>query len=152
MKLIALTLLAVLTAILGACGGGPSPRNINGLWLSQLNNPDGTLAFAFPVTLTQGSGSGLNVTGLGLDGSSPCFSMPTSQTATFSATGSSNGFQTGPFTMTVSTLFPEGLNNVLTLNGNRNGDGSISGMWTLTGLPGCTGTNGTFTMNPPPLV
>ncbi len=46
--------------------------------------------------------------------------------------------------MTISTVFPA-LNNVLTLQGALNGDGSIAGTWTLTGQTGCTG-NGNFTM------
>jgi hypothetical protein len=51
--------------------------------------------------------------------------------------------------MTITTVFPAGMNNVLTLQGTRNGDGSISGTWTLTGLTGCTGENGTFQMLQP---
>jgi len=51
--------------------------------------------------------------------------------------------------MTVSATFPAS-QNVLTLHGTRNTGsadfGSISGMWTLTGQPGCTG-DGNFTMN-----
>lgn len=150
MKEIGATLLISLIAMLGACGGS-SPRNINDFWLGNLNNPDGTLAFALAAMLTQGSGSEVDVTRFEISGSLSCFSSSTSQTATFSVTGSSNGFQTGPFAMTVSTMFPEGMNNVLTLNGNRDGTGTISGTWTLTGQSGCTG-NGTFTMSPPPLV
>lgn len=50
--------------------------------------------------------------------------------------------------MTVSTMFPENSNNMLTLNGNRNSEGSISGNWTVTGLTRCPG-NGTFTMKMP---
>jgi hypothetical protein len=40
--------------------------------------------------------------------------------------------------MTISTVFPA-LNAVLTLQGARNTDGSISGTWTLTGQSGCIG-------------
>jgi hypothetical protein len=55
---------------------------------------------------------------------------------------------TGTFEMTISTMFPA-LNNVVTLTGNRTGDGTISGTWVLTGQTGCSG-NGTFTLSPPP--
>jgi hypothetical protein len=46
--------------------------------------------------------------------------------ATFSVTGASNGYQTGPFQMTITTLFPpQPSNNLLQLTGNRSGRGSM---------------------------
>jgi hypothetical protein len=49
--------------------------------------------------------------------------------------------------MIISTTFPGGSNNVLTLQGTVNSN-TISGTWSATGLTGCSG-NGTFTIGPP---
>ena len=141
-----------LLLMLGACGSSRQPQNINGGWFADLKNPDGSSAFAFQTTLAQGSGAAVGVTNFTFEPSPQCFVSTTSETATFSSTGSSNGIVTGTFAMTVSTTFPA-VQNVLTLQGTRNAGlttpGSISGTWNLTGQSGCTGTNGIFTMNQP---
>lgn len=149
MKYIAVTLLAFLILILSSCGSSTPSKSINGIYFAQLKNPDGTQAFMFNTTLAQGSGSAVNISSFNFMSPSPCFPSTTSQTATFMVTGSSNGFATGPFDMTVSTAFPA--NNVLTLTGMRGSDGNFSGAWTGTGFAGCTGS-GSFTMAPPPPV
>ncbi len=139
--------LAGLMLMCGACGTSRQPQSINGLWSATVNNPDQSSAYPFTVTLAQGSGGTVNVMNFVFVNSTPCFSASSSEAATFSATGDSNGIVMGSFTMTISTVFPA-LNNVLTLQGARNIDGSISGTWTLTGQSGCTGS-GNFTMNMP---
>jgi hypothetical protein len=139
--------LAGLALMLGACGTSRPPRSINGHWFASVNNPDQSQAHPFSVTLSQGSGIAVNVTNFIFVSSPSCFSTPSSEVATFTSTGTSNGIALGMFTMTISTVFPT-LNNVLTLQGARNTDGTISGTWTLTGQPGCAG-NGNFTMNLP---
>lgn len=145
MRQIGVVALAGLVLILGACGGtSPQPQSINGPWFATVNNPDQSSAFPFTATLAQGSGATVNVTNLVFLNSTLCFSTATSEVATFSAPGGSNGIVQGTFTMTISTIFPA-VNNVLTLQGARNADGSISGTWTLTGQSGCAG-NGNFTM------
>ena len=151
MKPIRLALLSVLSLIVASCGGSSSPSGINGGWYAQLNNASGGSALAFSVTLAQGTGSVVNSSNLAITSPSPCFPQAAVQTATFTAIGSSNGFVTGPFAMTITTVFPEGNNNVITMQGNRNGNGigSITGTWALTGYPGCSTGSGSFTMNPP---
>jgi hypothetical protein len=149
MRKIGIAALSWLVLMICACGSS-QPLNINGFWIANLNNPDGTPAFGFTTNFMQGSGTAVNVTNL--QASTPCFSTPTSETATFSRTGSSNGVQTGPFAMTISTEFPAAQNNIATLQGNRDAvTGGITGSWTMTGQSGCTGS-GLFTMNQPPPV
>jgi hypothetical protein len=152
MRQIEIAALTWLTLLLGACGSSRQPQNINGGWSALLKDSDGSSAFAFQMTLTQSSGMAVDVTNFTFEPSPQCFVATTSETATFASTGSSNGIAVGAFTMTVSTTFPA-VQNVLTLQGTTNtgpaDPGSISGTWTLIGQSGCTGVNGTFTMNQP---
>lgn len=152
MRQIEVALSTCLVLILGACGSSRQPQNINGGWFADLKNPDGSSAFAFQTTLTRGSGMAVDVTNFTFEPAPQCFVSTTSETATFSPTGSSNGIVTGTFAMNVSSTLPA-VQNVLTLQGTRNAGsvdfGSISGTWTLTGQSGCTGISGTFTMNQP---
>jgi len=135
---------AVAALVLISCGS--SPKTINGTWQASVLNPNGSLAYTFLSGLAQGTGSAVNVSNFDFNSPAPCFATPLGQTASFSVTGNSRGYQTGPFQMTVTTIFPAATNNVLTLSGNRNSDGGITGTWTISGLTGCPG-NGTFTMN-----
>ena len=132
-----------------SCGSSsPAPKTINGVWRAQLNNSDGSSAYMFFATFSQMSGMTVSVSNLAITSPSPCFNAPSGQTATFAETGSSNGFQTGPFTMTVNAGAGAQA-NTLSLTGNRGNDGNFSGTWTSTGFAGCDG-NGSFTMSPPP--
>jgi hypothetical protein len=139
-------MLVALGLMLGGCGGGSSSSgNINGNWTAALTNTDGSPAFAFTTSFTQGSGTSVTVTNFTFTTNSACFDSPTSETGTFAFAGNFNGGVTGTFGMTISTMFPEPqVNNVLTLQGTVNNN-TISGTWTLTGDPGCTG-DGTFTV------
>jgi len=149
MRKIGVAALLWLVLMISACGSS-QPLKINGFWIANLNNPDGTPAFGFTSNFMQGSGTAVNVTNF--QASTPCFSSQTSETATFSATGSSNGVQTGPFVMTISTEVSAAQNNMATLQGSRDAvTRAINGSWTMTGPSGCTG-NGLFTMNQPPRV
>lgn len=143
MKLSAIALLLSLFVTLAGCGGGSHQDNINGTWTATLTNPNGDTAFAFTTNFAQGSGSNLNIVSFQFTTSGSCFSGPTSETGSFSLAGDFNGNVTGQFGMTISTTFPSN-NNVLTLQGAVSGN-TITGTWTLTGVPGCTG-NGTFSM------
>jgi hypothetical protein len=150
MRYIGIAVFTALLWLLGACGSPSQARGINGPWVGALNNPDGTVAFAFSMSLTQSDGTAVNVTNFSF-GSASCFSQA-SETATFNATGSSNGIVTGSFSLSASTEFPGVLNNMLTMRGDRSAaTGDISGTWTLTGQPGCTG-DGSFSMHLPPPV
>jgi len=133
-----------LALTLAACGGGgPHSGNINGTWAATLTNTDGSTAYTFTTSFTQSTGSTLTITNFTFNSAGPCFaSQPTSQTGSFTLGGDFSGNVNGSFAMTISTLFPGPINNVLTLQGTVSG-GAISGTWTLTGNTGCSG-NGTF--------
>src|SRR4029077_12217472 len=144
MEKVGVVALAVLVLMLGACGTSGQPQSINGHWFAAVNNPDRSSVYPFTVTLAQGSGATVNVMNFVFVNPTTCFNTSSSEAATFSVTGRSHGLVMGTFTMTISTMFPN-LNNVLTLQGTRNSDGSISGTWNLTGQSECV-DNGTFTM------
>jgi hypothetical protein len=131
--------------LLVACSSSPAPRTIDGAWKASVVNSDQSVAYSFTVSLNEGTGSTVTIVGFNFIPEAPCFPNPLGQTATFSATGRSGGFETGPFTLNVSTAFGTGTENVLALTGTRNGDGTITGTWTLSGLSGCSGS-GTYSM------
>lgn len=145
MKVTRLAFLILLASILMSCGSSPAPRTIDGAWRANLLNPDSSTAYTFTVVLSQTAPPSLDIIGFSFVTSAACFPTPLGQSATFSATGHSKGFETGPFTMSVSTAFGTMTENVLTLNGSRNSDGTISGTWTLTGQTGCSG-GGNYSM------
>ena len=148
MNLVRSTFVALLAFFLVSCGSSPAPRKIDGFWTAALQYPDSTPAYTFMATLTQSTGSTVSVSSFGFTSAAPCFTTPLGQTATFTATGHSGGYETGPFGMNVSTSFGTQVENVLTLSGTRSSDGKISGTWTLPGLSGCSGS-GTYTMTAP---
>ena len=129
-----------LICALSACGGTSTPpRGINGSWSAQVAYPDLVPVTTFSATLTQSDSGTVTVANFV---ASPCFSSATVQTATFSPTGTENGYQTGPFSMQISGA------GSLTLTGSRATDGNIYGTWIATDtVAACTG-HGTFTMNP----
>ena len=136
MKRIFLPAVILAAMILMSCGSSNS-HNINGQWFSSLVNQNQTPENEFRATFMQGMGSSISVSNFNFLSAAPCFST-SAETATLSA---------GSFQMTITTLFPGAQNNVLTLNGTRQGNGNFSGTWTATGQAGCTGS-GTFTMQP----
>ena len=141
----------LLAVMLCSCGTS-TPNNIQGIdgpWFAQLNNVDGTSAFAFSATLTQANGSAVNVSNLQFASVLTCFDSSTHQVGTFSVTGTTNGIAVGTFTLTITAPSSGAMNNELSLQGARTSDGSISGSWSLTGQPGCAGASGTFTMRLP---
>ncbi len=142
-KQFALPIMLVFGLALTGCGN--TAGNIDGNWTANLiTPPGGTPVFAFQTSFT-GSGSGtLTITSLTFSTSGSCFATgPFTETGTASLSGDYNGHVTGSFGMIISTTFPAGTNNVLTLNGTV-ANGTITGTWSLTGSTGCTGT-GVFT-------
>ena len=138
--------------VLASCGGGKTTSSINGHWAATLQNPNGTAAFGFSARLTQNSGTSVAVSNFVFTSSGSCFSSQMNESATFSATENSNGLQTGPFGMTITSQGSQ--SNVLTIQGNLQSNStneSITGAWSLTGAVGCSG-GGTFVMNPLPPV
>jgi hypothetical protein len=73
---------------------------------------------------------------------SPCFVRGETESGSFTLAANLNGQVNGTFGLIVRSGTPSG--NTLALTGTAAGN-SISGNWTLTGSPGCTGS-GTFTM------
>jgi hypothetical protein len=143
--------IAVACASLALASCGNSPQNLDGFWIADVRSSDNSLAFTFNANLAQGNGNNVNVSNLSITPSEPCFASGVSVSATFSSMGSANGLQTVSFAMKVSTMSASAVNNVLTLQGTRNSDGSISGTWALTGQTSCSG-DGTFRMRIPPPV
>jgi hypothetical protein len=144
MKQLAIAVLLVFVLTLTACGGAGDPGTVNGNWTAALTNTDGTSAFAFTLFLTAAGSNGLNVTNFKFTTSSPCFLTPTTETGSFGLGGNFNGNVTGSFGLSISTMSPAET-NVLTLQGNVNGQ-TITGTWALTGATsGCTGS-GNFTI------
>ena len=145
MKQFGIAIVLALGLILVACGGGnsSSANTVAGNWTATLTNTDGTPAFAFTTSLTQGSGT-VVVTGTNLSftTSTACFTSGGSQTGSFVLSGNFNGSITGAFQLTITSGTPSG--NTLTLQGTVNNN-TVTGTWTLTGTGGCTGS-GNFTM------
>jgi hypothetical protein len=147
MKQLGIVACIVFGAMLIGCGGGNSstPGTINGNWSATLTNPDNSTAFAFTTSLTETSGSSVNITNFTFTTTSPCFSSGTTETGTFTLSGDLNGNVTGTYAMTIQSGTPSG--NQLTLQGTVNNN-VISGTWILSGVTqGCTGS-GNFTMTP----
>lgn len=142
---IGIIVLLTLGVMLGGCGSN-SPQTINGNWASTLT---GTQSFTFSAMLEQGSGSAITVTSLTLTSAMPCFNSSFApESAAYTSTGVVNGNLTGPFSLTITTLFPGQNQNVLVLQGNVNGR-TITGTWTLGGgvTTGCAAAgSGNFTM------
>jgi len=151
MKLVSAIFLLSLAALQLACGSSHPARKIDGIWNANLEHFDSSSAFKFFTTLTQNSGSTVDVSGFLFMDATPCFPDKTGQTAKFSATRHFAGYEIGPFTMHISTTLGTATENVLALDGTRGSDGKISGTWTLTGVPGCSG-GGTYTMQALPML
>jgi hypothetical protein len=144
-KQLALATLLILSLTLAGCGYNSHGGNVNGNWTATLiTPPGGTPVFAFSTTLSQGTGGALGFTNFTFTTAGTCFAQgPFTETGSVSLSGTYNGNVTGSFAMTISTTFPGGANNVLTLMGTVNGN-AIAGTWTLAGQTGCSG-NGAFT-------
>jgi hypothetical protein len=145
-KQIGMIVLLALGLTVSGCGGGTggsSSSNINGTWFATLTNADGSPAYTFSTTFTQGSGSTLSITSFTLTSTDPCLgSEQTTETGSFGLTGNFNGKVQGSFGMTITGT----TNDVLTLTGTVVGN-TISGSWILAG-GGCSG-QGLFTIHPP---
>jgi hypothetical protein len=144
-KKIGMVAMLALAMTLAGCGYGSHSGNVNGNWTATLiTPPGGTPIFAFSTMFTQGSGGTLGFTNFTFTTAGTCFATgPFSETGSVSLSGNYNGNVTGSFAMTISTMFPAGTNNMLTLMGTVAGN-TITGTWTLTGGTGCSG-NGNFT-------
>jgi hypothetical protein len=137
-----ITILLALGLTMLSCGssvGGLRSGNINGAWTATLTNPNGSIAYKFSATFTQGTGGALSVTNLNFTIPGPCLLS--------GALGAQGSFtpSIGFFGMSMAALDVGGpmLNLQGTLSNNM-----ISGTWTASAtLPPCSG-NGSFTAQP----
>ena len=140
MKQFGIAIVLALGLMLVGCGGGTSSNagTVTGNWTATLTNADGTPAFAFTTSLTQGSGTvvvtGTNIT---FTTSTACMTSGGSQTGSFVLSRNFNGNVTGAFQLTITSGPPGG--STLTLQGTVNGN-AITGTWSLAGTGGCTGS------------
>jgi hypothetical protein len=65
------------------------------------------------------------VSNFGFTSPAPCFTAPLGQKVTFTASGHSGGFETGPFGMNIATGLMTPVENVLTLTGSRNSSARV---------------------------
>ena len=145
-KSVTITLLGLGMIVSGCGSGSHAPGNINGMWSATLSNTTFINDFAFLTNLTENADGSLGTTGFTISlNSTPCTFTATTESGTFTITGSSNGKVSGKFHYIVMSTGVEV--NTITLDGTVK-DGQITGNWTVSGATAnCTGF-GTFTMNP----
>lgn len=142
MKLAVVALFAFVLTVLGCSTSGSKTSNINGNWTASLTDTHGNQVLAFNTSITESSNSSLSISNFSFSTNSACFVSGETESGTFALSGNFNGNVAGKFGMNVVSGSPGG--NNLTLSGTVNGN-TITGNWSLTGSPSCTG-NGTFTM------
>ena len=151
MRKTGIAMLVIFSLVLAGCGRGSSSAsgNINGNWSASLMDTNGTVVYQFAATFTESMNGGLTITNFNFRTPGPCFASYSSpeytENGSFTLSGNFNGKVTGTLQFTVTTMFPA-TNNVLTLQGNVNGN-TISGTWMASGGSGCSGS-GTFTLQP----
>jgi hypothetical protein len=146
MKNTAAVMLLGLSLIFSGCGSSsPSTGNINGTWSATLSNSTLANNFAFMTKLTVNADGSLGTTNFSLTlNNSPCSFSSSTETGSFTLTGTINGQVSGKFHYVILSSGVEA--NTLTLDGTVGG-GQITGTWSVTGATAnCTGT-GTFTMS-----
>ncbi len=141
-KCAAVALMGFALILLGCGTSSSKGANINGNWTASLTDAHGTQVLAFNTSITESSNSTVSVSNFRLSSNSACFVSGETESGTFALSGNFNGNVAGSFGMNVVSGSPGG--NNLTLSGTVNGN-TISGTWSLTGSPACTG-HGTFTM------
>ncbi|MFZ0417299.1 MAG: hypothetical protein WAM04_04290 [Candidatus Sulfotelmatobacter sp.] len=146
-----ITILLVLGLTVVGCGSssvGGLASNINGSWTATLTDPNGSIAYQFSATFTQGTGSELTVTNFTFTSGGSCFGPYSpgeyGESGSFTLVGNSNGKVTGMFGMVIAT--PNINGPALNLQGTLSGS-TISGRWTASAIGGCS-ANGTFTIQP----
>ena len=142
MNLVVITLLVLSLTLFGCSTSGTKTSNVNGNWTASLTDTHGAQVLAFNTTITESSNNSLSVSNFSFSTNSACFVSGETESGTFALSGNFNGNVAGKFGMNVVSGSPGG--NNLTLTGTVNGN-TITGMWSLTGRPSCSG-NGTFTM------
>ena len=143
MKQFKLALLVLVGLVSSGCGSNhTNASNLNGTWNATLMGNSDSTVLAFGTSLQVDNNGSVSVLNFKFTTNSPCFVTGETETGSFALSGNFNGQLTGNFGMTVQSGTPTG--NTLTLTGSAAGN-TISGNWTLTGSPGCTGS-GTFSM------
>lgn len=133
-----ITVLALTLAIAGCGSTGRGTTNINGNWTATLINTDGSLAYQFSATFTQGSDDNLTITNLTFTTPGACDFVAAPAQGSFTPANRA-------FAMSMAELNVGG--DMLALQGTLS-DSTISGTWSASGLvPPCSG-NGSFTIKP----
>ena len=140
LKATGIPILLVLAITIAGCGSssvsGLISGNINGTWTATLNNTDGSIAYQFSATFTQGTGSGLSVTNVTFTIPGPCMSSGEPGTGSFTPAN-------GTFGMSMAS--PDVGGPTMNLQGILS-NGTISGTWRASEVLQPCGGNGTFTM------
>lgn len=136
-------LLLVLGLNMSGCGSSTGASsgsgNINGAWTATLTNADGSIAYQFTATFTQGTGTELNIANLTFANPGVCLLS--------GALGTQGSFAPASEAFGLLMASPAIIGPSLNLQGSLS-DGKISGTWnTSSGAQSCNG-NGTFTMQP----
>jgi hypothetical protein len=137
--LLLLTLGLSMSGCGSSTGANPGSGNIYGAWTATLSNPDGSIAYQFSATFTQGTGTVLNITNLTFTNPGACLlsNEPGAQ-GTFTPANEAFG---------MSMVSPDVGGPMMNLQGTLT-NGRISGTWSATALlPPCSG-NGTLTIQP----
>ena len=142
MKFVAAPLVGFALTLLGCGNSSRNGANLNGNWTASLTDAHGGQVLAFNTSMTEGANSKLSISNFSFSTNSDCFVSGEKESGTFALAGDFTGNVAGKFGMNVVSGSPGG--NNLTLSGTVNGN-TISGTWSLTGSPGCTG-NGKFSM------
>jgi hypothetical protein len=134
-------LLLVLGLNMSGCGSSTGASsgsgNINGAWTA--TNADGSIAYQFTATFTQGTGTELNIANLTFANPGSCLLS--------GELGAAGSFAPASEAFGMSMVSPAIIGPSLNLQGSLS-DGKISGTWnTSSGAQSCNG-NGTFTMQP----
>jgi PBP1b-binding outer membrane lipoprotein LpoB len=144
----AAVLLLGITLVFSGCGSNSTATNanINGTWSATLANSTLANMFTFSTHLTGNADGSLGTTNFSLTmNNTPCTFSSSTETGTFTLTGTFNGQVSGKFHYVIMSTGVEV--NTITLDGTVSG-GQISGSWTVSGATANCSGFGTFTMNP----
>jgi len=144
----AAVLLLGITLVFSGCGSNSTTTNanINGTWSATLANSTLANMFTFSTHLTGNADGSLGTTNFTLTmNNTPCTFSSSTETGTFTLTGTFNGQVSVKFHYVIMSTGVEV--NTITLDGTVSG-GQISGSWTVSGATANCSGFGTFTMNP----
>lgn len=136
--------------LLGCGSNQVKPADLSGNWTATLLKPNGATAFTVSLSITEVGNTVLNVTSVAFKPATSCFQSQISASGIVRLVSSGYGyyssFGTTAMSLSVKGLASGGGTSTLNLQGTVNPDGTVSGMWTLTGVPTTCSGSGAFTM------